>query len=1186
MKTNKMIPVVTRSLGVVALLAFPALGLFNPSAAWAQTTGCNLVSVAVTGPSGSTSPISYVNPSCNFNGAAVWNLNANPTSTSISTVQLGTGTFAIPPGAGDALTVNIYATAAPGGATETYAVYTTAVGTFNIPTASSGILTIKVFNNSAVDITSLCTITTTSFGGTAQNATGSITIKWPTSCTQPTISTSPTAQSACLGGNATFTATSSTTPVTYQWQRNGTNLTDGTVSGGGTISGSTTTALTITGVTANDFETSTTGYACKMDTTPTCPITTTVVALTQNAATSVTTQPASTNICTGSAATFSVTATGAGTLTYQWLYQAVGNSGFGPVSGATQSSYTTATLSGANNGDQYKVAVTGTCGSVTNATAATLTVISTAPSISSNPSSTSVCSGSTASFLLTAANATSYQWYRQTNGSGVFGAISGATASSYTTLATTIAANNGDNYQCVASGCVTPPATSSVVALTVVGVVISTQPTDQFVTISNNASFSVAATGSSSFTYQWRTNGVNIVDGPNSRGSGYTGSTTATLTVTNVTPQDAQLGLKGFDCLVTPTGTGAGCTAVASSKAAVIVRLVHFGFDDPTGTTTTGSDTNSGVNVSLTMSNGVTPTDYHGQVASGVAGIGRALDFSSNTAMPNGTTTGPVAGVTNSSALGFGTLSNFTATCWFNIRSGATTMTTADNPVIWDMGSNSVVTTNLNSVGLLFGTNGAVASSNSFIANLNVTNLNTAKWTNNVVLSGTWFFAAIASDGTNLGYYFGATNSASTLLTNVPVVASRVVIGSLGSLMVGNRLIDEKRSFPGWIDDLRIFAGTNTSLIENARLLALTGVTNVATTPTQNAVTLNWTYTTNAVTAMTGTVSYKVYRSTASAGPYTNIATVTVPTYVDTDPNLVVNTTYYYEILPNNTAGAGSYSSPASAIPTGCTYPTATVSGSAAICPGGSTTVQAALTGTGPWTVYWSDGTTHSGVSSSPDTYGVSPSSTTTFTVTNVTDTTGCNAPGQPGGVSTGSAVVTVNSAPSISSTTGGQAVCANTSASFTVNATGTALTYQWYKNGSVVSSGTTSTLTINPATSANAGTYQCVVSGTCSPPATNTQAVLTVNPAPVITSQPTAQVVCSGGNTSFSVAVTGSGVTYQWTKNGTAITSGTEFDGTNTATLNITSATAGDAASSPGVGSSRVDLQACKLEYSIVSPK
>ena len=81
--------------------------------------------------------------------------------------------------------------------------------------------------------------------------------------------------------------------------------------------------------------------------------------------------------------------------------------------------------------------------------------------------------------------------------------------------------------------------------------------------------------------------------------------------------------------------------------------------------------------------------------------------------------------------------------------------------------------------------------------------------------------------------------------------------------------------------------------------------------------------------------------------------------------------------------------------------PTAAVSGDATICLGGSTQIQAALTGTGPWTVTWSDGAVQSGVASSPAVRSVSPAATTVYTVTALADA-------HCAGTASGSATVTV----------------------------------------------------------------------------------------------------------------------------------------------------------------------------------
>src|SRR5207249_1363701 len=78
---------------------------------------------------------------------------------------------------------------------------------------------------------------------------------------------------------------------------------------------------------------------------------------------------------------------------------------------------------------------------------------------------------------------------------------------------------------------------------------------------------------------------------------------------------------------------------------------------------------------------------------------------------------------------------------------------------------------------------------------------------------------------------------------------------------------------------------------------------------------------------------------------------------------------------------------------------------------------------------------------------------------------------------------------------------------SYTVTATGTALTYQWRKNGSNISNGgtisgaTSPTLTLTGVASGDSGaTFDCVVSGTCSPAAASGAAALTVHTAPTVT--------------------------------------------------------------------------------------
>ncbi len=73
--------------------------------------------------------------------------------------------------------------------------------------------------------------------------------------------------------------------------------------------------------------------------------------------TAITTQPLAQTKCTGSSVTFSVVATGGGTLTYQWKKDGQN------ISGATNASYGISNLKAAALGN-YSVEITGTCGTI------------------------------------------------------------------------------------------------------------------------------------------------------------------------------------------------------------------------------------------------------------------------------------------------------------------------------------------------------------------------------------------------------------------------------------------------------------------------------------------------------------------------------------------------------------------------------------------------------------------------------------------------------------------------------------------------------------------------------------------------------------------------------------------------------------------------------------------------------
>src|SRR2546422_1764461 len=91
-------------------------------------------------------------------------------------------------------------------------------------------------------------------------------------------------------------------------------------------------------------------------------------------------------------------------------------------------------------------------------------------------------------------------------------------------------------------------------------------------------------------------------------------------------------------------------------------------------------------------------------------------------------------------------------------------------------------------------------------------------------------------------------------------------------------------------------------------------------------------------------------------------------------------------------------------------------------------------------------------------------------------------------------------------------------------------LSYQWYKGSSAMGSQTTSSLTLNNVSAADAGTYSVVVSGVCGNPITNS-ASLTLNQNVAVSSAPVSVTNCPSTTASFSVSAMGTGLTYQWYK-------------------------------------------------------
>ncbi|MBL8764595.1 MAG: matrixin family metalloprotease [Phycisphaerae bacterium] len=145
-------------------------------------------------------------------------------------------------------------------------------------------------------------------------------------------------------------------------------------------------------------------------------------------------------------------------------------------------------------------------------------------------------------------------------------------------------------------------------------------------------------------------------------------------------------------------------------------------------------------------------------------------------------------------------------------------------------------------------------------------------------------------------------------------------------------------------------------------------------------------------------------------------------------------------------------------------------------------------------------------------------------------------------------------SAPGFTQQPSGATRCVGQGVTFTAAATGAGTTYQWRKDGSNIGGATSTSYTIVSVTLADQASYDCVATASCGTPATSNPAVLSVNEAPSVTTDPTDETVRVGESVSLGVAATGSGLTYQWRLNAV------DISGATADTYSIAAATIADA--------------------------
>jgi len=379
----------------------------------------------------------------------------------------------------------------------------------------------------------------------------------------PTVTNQPVSLSLFAGHTAVFHAgVGGSMPIAFQWRSNGLPVLNGNgVSG---AQGPKLTLLSAPAQSANYslFVSNAAGTA-----------TSAVVTLNATSVLSapvISLQPTNRSVTEGESASFSILASGALPLTYQWLLNGVPLVNGAGVSGATTNTLSLINVQAAHIGT-YSVVVSNTAGTAVSSPAS-LTVltmsevvgapylnfsvlgqpwlvqngstyvpgttnggarliVSVPASITAQPAGQTVVEGNDVMFTVGTAGSPPLflQWHL--NGVALFDGNSISGVNSNTLVISGVQPVDVGNYSVVVSNAVGFVTSSNAALVVLTPPSITTPPAALTVNEGVPASFTVVAAGTAPLSYQWKRNGTNI-----NNGGSVSGATTPTLTLNNAQP--------------------------------------------------------------------------------------------------------------------------------------------------------------------------------------------------------------------------------------------------------------------------------------------------------------------------------------------------------------------------------------------------------------------------------------------------------------------------------------------------------------------------------------------------------------------------------------------------------------------------------------------------------------------------